>query len=79
MVNTELVLPESESYAMTDGQSASLSRNKAAIWGLRPDFYCCQTLAGFLMRGALSDETTDLSCTIAAGPHQLSHSRVRFL
>jgi hypothetical protein len=32
---------ESESYVMTDGQSASLSWNKAPIWGLRPDFDRC--------------------------------------
>jgi hypothetical protein len=36
----------SQSYVTTDGQSASLSWNKAPIWGLRPDFYYCQTVAG---------------------------------
>jgi hypothetical protein len=30
---------ESESYVTTHGQSASLSWNKAPIWGLRPDIY----------------------------------------
>jgi hypothetical protein len=45
---------ESESYITTDGQSASLSWNKAAIWGLRPGFHYCQTVAGLLMWGALS-------------------------
>jgi hypothetical protein len=40
---------ESESYNTTDGQSASLSWNKAPIWGLRPDFYYCQTVAGLLI------------------------------
>jgi hypothetical protein len=30
-----------------------------------------------MMWGALSDERTDLSFTIAAGPHSLSYSRVR--
>jgi hypothetical protein len=30
---------ESESDVTTDGQSASLSWNKAPIWGLRPDFF----------------------------------------
>jgi hypothetical protein len=69
--------PESEFYITTDGQSASLSWNKAHIWGLRPDFYYCQTVAGLLMWGALSDERTGLSFTIAAGPRQRSHSRVR--
>jgi hypothetical protein len=38
---------ESESYVTTDGQSASVSWNKAPIWGLRPDFYYCSTVAGF--------------------------------
>jgi hypothetical protein len=42
-------------------QSASLSWNKAPIWGLRPDLYYCQTGAGLLMWGALSDERTVLS------------------
>jgi hypothetical protein len=41
--------------------SASLSWNKAPIWGLRPDLYYCQTVAGLLMWGALSDERTGLS------------------
>jgi hypothetical protein len=30
---------ESESHVATDGQPASLSWNKAPIWGLRPDLY----------------------------------------
>jgi hypothetical protein len=37
---------ESESYVTTDGQPASLSWNKAPIWGLRPDlffFYLCDS------------------------------------
>jgi hypothetical protein len=32
---------ESLSYVTTDGQSASLSSNKAPIWGLKPDFHYC--------------------------------------
>jgi hypothetical protein len=52
---------ESESYVTTDGQSASLSWNKAPIWGLRLDFYYCQTVAGLLMWSVLSDERTGLS------------------
>jgi hypothetical protein len=59
---------ESDSYITTDGQAASLSWNKAPIWGLRPDNYYCQTVAGFLMWGALSDERTGLLFAIAAGP-----------
>jgi hypothetical protein len=66
-----------ESYVTTDGQSASLSWNKASIWGLRPDLYYCQTVACFLMWGALSDERTGLPFTIAAGPRQRSHYWVR--
>jgi hypothetical protein len=42
-----------ESYITTDGLSANLSWNKAPTWGLRPDFYCCQTVAGLFMWGAL--------------------------
>jgi hypothetical protein len=30
---------EPDSYVTTDGQSASLSWNKASTWGLRPDFF----------------------------------------
>jgi hypothetical protein len=48
-------------FLTTDGQSASLSWNKASIWGLRPDLYYCLTIAGLLMWGALSDERTGLS------------------
>jgi hypothetical protein len=66
-----------ESYVTTDGQSASVSWNKAPIWGLRPDFYYCQTVASLLMWGALSDQRTGVSFTIAAGPRQRNHSRVR--
>jgi hypothetical protein len=68
---------ESESYVTTDGQSAGLCWNKAPIWGQRPDFYCCQTVAGFLMWNALFDEKTGLLFTITAGPRQRRHSRVR--
>jgi hypothetical protein len=68
---------ESDSYVTTDGQSASLSWNKAPIWGLRPDFYYCQTVADLLMWGALSDKRTGLSFTTAAGPRKRSRTRVR--
>jgi hypothetical protein len=51
---------ESESYVTTDGQSATLSWNKTPIWGLRPDFYYCQTVAGLLTWGAVSDERMGL-------------------
>jgi hypothetical protein len=68
---------QSQSYVTTDGQSASLSWYQAPIWGLRPDFYYCQRVAGLLTWGVLSNERTGLSFTIAAGPRQRSHSRVR--
>jgi hypothetical protein len=42
-------------------KSASLSWNKAPIWGLRPDLYYCQAVASLLRWGALSDERTGLS------------------
>jgi hypothetical protein len=61
---------------MTNGQSASLSWNKTPIWGLQPDFYYCRTVADLLTWGAFSDKRMGLSFTIAAGPHQSSHSWV---
>jgi hypothetical protein len=57
---------QSQSYITTDGQSASLSWYQDPIWGLWPDFYYCQTTAGLLIWGALSEERTDLSFIIAA-------------
>jgi hypothetical protein len=69
-------VPESEPYVTTYGHKVT-SWNKAPIWRLRPDFYYCQTVAGLLIWGALSDERTGLSFTIVAGLHQCSHSRVR--
>jgi hypothetical protein len=69
--------PPVESYVTTDGPSATLSWNKAPIWGLRPDFYYHQTFASLLIWGALSDERTGLSFTISAGPRPRSHSSVR--
>jgi hypothetical protein len=66
-----------ESYVKTDGQSASLSCNKVDVWSLQPDFYCCQRVAGLLIWGALSDDRTGLSFTIAPGFRQRSHFRVR--
>jgi hypothetical protein len=45
-----------ESYATPDRHSARLSWNKGPNWGLRSNFYYCQTDAGLLMWGALSDE-----------------------
>jgi hypothetical protein len=47
------------------------------VWGLRPDIYYCQSVAGLFMWGAFSDERTGLSFTIAAGPRQRSNSQVR--
>jgi hypothetical protein len=41
------------SYIMTDGQSVSLSWYQTPMWGLWPDFYYCQTIAGLLIWGAL--------------------------
>jgi hypothetical protein len=66
-----------ESYVTTDGQSVTVSWNKAPIWGLRQGVYYCQTAAGLLTWGALSDEKTGLTLTIVAGPRQRSHSWVR--
>jgi hypothetical protein len=46
-------------------------------WGLWPDFCYCYTVADLLMWSALSDERMGLSFTIAVGPRQGTHSRVR--
>jgi hypothetical protein len=75
--NLAAPLLESESYVTIDGQSASLSWNKAPIRGSGLDLYYCQTVAGLFMWSALSDERTGLSFAIATGPRQRSHSRVR--
>jgi hypothetical protein len=42
---------QSQSYITTDGQPASLSWNKAPIWGLRPDLDYWLTVAGLLVLG----------------------------
>jgi hypothetical protein len=68
---------QSQSYVTTEGQPASLSWNKAPIWGLRPDLDYCLTVAGLLIWGALSNERTGLSFAIATGPRQRSHFWVR--
>jgi hypothetical protein len=68
---------ETGTYVSTHGQSASLSWNKAPIWGLRPDLYYSQIVMGLSRWGALSDERMRVSFTISARPRQRSHSRVR--
>jgi hypothetical protein len=67
---------ESESHVTTDSQSASLSWNKAPIWGLRPDINYCLTITVLFLWGALSDERTGLSFVYATGPRQCSPSWV---
>jgi hypothetical protein len=71
---THLSLGLSQCY---DLRSASLYWNKAPIWGLWPNFYYCQAVAGLLPWGALSDKRTGLLFKIAAGPGQRSHSQVQ--
>jgi hypothetical protein len=68
---------QSQSYVTIDNQTASLSWYQAPIWGPRPGFYYCHTVAGLLMWGALCHEKTGLPFIIAAGPRQRSHPRVR--
>jgi hypothetical protein len=64
---------------MTDGQSTNLSWCQAPILGPRSYFYQCQTVAGLLIWGALSDERTYLAITIAAGLRQHRLFRVRVI
>jgi hypothetical protein len=67
-----------ESFVTTDGQSASLSWNKKHPLGAYDQIcYYCLTVAGLLLRCALSDKRTGLPFTIAACPRQRSHFRVR--
>jgi hypothetical protein len=42
---------QSQSYVTTDGQPASLSWNKAPIWGLRPDLYYLRDSYGLVLVG----------------------------
>jgi hypothetical protein len=48
-LHTGEIYDSSQSYVTTDGQPASLSWNKAPIWGLQPDLDCCLTVAGLLI------------------------------
>jgi hypothetical protein len=58
---------QSQSYVTTDARLASLSWNKASIWGLRADLYYCQTIAGLMMWGTLSQsELVDSLCKLGA-------------
>jgi hypothetical protein len=66
-----------ESEPESDGQSSILSCSKTAIWRLRPHFYYCQTVASLLIWVALCHKRVCLLFTIAAGPHQRSHSELR--
>jgi hypothetical protein len=68
---------QSQSYVTTDSQPASLSWNKAPIWGLRPDLDYCLTDAVLLIWSALSNERTGLSFAIATGPRHRNHFWVR--
>jgi hypothetical protein len=63
------------SYVSTDGQSASLSWCQAPISGSRSNICYCQTVAGLLLWGNLSDERTGLSFQITAGLRPRRHSR----
>jgi hypothetical protein len=61
--------------------SANFSHTRYCSWygDPRPDFCCCQTVAGLLMWGALPDERTGRSFTIALDPLHCSYSWVRVL
>jgi hypothetical protein len=67
---------ESASYVTTDCQPASLSWNKAPIWGYRQIFTIVWQMR-VCWFGAPSDERTGLPFAVATGPRQRSHFRVR--
>jgi hypothetical protein len=72
-VTLPVSLSRVESSVMTDGQSASVSW-KSTHLGLTIRFYYCQTVAGLLIWGGLSDDRMGLLFKIVAGPRQRSHS-----
>jgi hypothetical protein len=53
---------EPEPYVTTDSQSASLSWNKAPIWGLRSDINYCLTITVLFCGGPLWREDGSVSC-----------------
>jgi hypothetical protein len=66
---------------MTDSQSTSVSWNKAPTWGLRPDIYNCQTVAGLLMWGSFSltcEEVCRLQLLLVLASTVILGSRVPF-
>jgi hypothetical protein len=71
---TEVTQIQSYTHVTTDGQPTSLSWCQAPIYGPKPHFCYCQTVAGLLIRDALSGERTGLSFTIATDPCQQSFS-----
>jgi hypothetical protein len=71
-------LSKSRSHVTTDGQSASMSWNKTPIWGLRPDLYYCQIVAGLLTWGALPDERTGLTLARVTASSNVSCRYVQF-
>jgi hypothetical protein len=68
---------QSQGYVRTDGQSESVSWCEAPIWGPRRFSLLSTQLRVCWCGGALFDERTGLSFTIAAGSRHISHSRVR--
>jgi hypothetical protein len=66
------------SFNSSESESDSCVTTEALIWGLRPDFYYCQTVAGLLLWVALSDERSGLSFTIAVGFASVVDSRPYF-
>jgi hypothetical protein len=56
-----------------------MSWYKAHMWCVRLDIYYSLTVTVFILWGYLSDERTGLPFVYAAGPWQLSLSRVRVL
>jgi hypothetical protein len=68
----QLTAPKSQSKLCYERRSVGQS-----VWGLQPDIYYYETVAGLLRWGALSDERTGLPFTIAAGPRQRGQPRVR--
>jgi hypothetical protein len=77
-LHTGIPAAESEFYVTTDRQPASLSWNKAPIWGLRPDlYYSCDSYGLVLVGHPLWREVGSVFC-MCCGPLPAQFSRVQF-
>jgi hypothetical protein len=73
----QLTRCQSQSYFATGGLPPICSSWRQSPWDSRPVFFLTEHLRSQSLCNILSNESLDLSFTIAAGPRQRSHSQVR--